>query len=58
MTNESYWTDCLFRHLEDNTRQLDMELTCCTLTPAQHTRLEEIIGRLSEIAAKRKPKVA
>jgi hypothetical protein len=54
--NESYNIGCIFRHLECDSRILAAELMLCTLTPAQLLRLEEIIGQLTAIAVKHKPK--
>jgi hypothetical protein len=55
-TNESWYLECQFRHLDDAAKQLDFELTACTLTQDQWAQLDLIIGRLIKIAATRKPR--
>jgi hypothetical protein len=56
MKNESYAIGCVFRHLECDSRILAAELVLCNLTSEQLARLETIIGQLTAIAVKHKPK--
>jgi hypothetical protein len=55
-TNETWYVECLFGRLETASKELDIELTCCMLTPDQYRDLEEIVVRLTKIAVTRKPR--